>query len=192
MANKLKKMLKRARELSYLPFPDRSPANPPLATPMDLIKEFVRAWDTKDAEAIGRLFVEDADFINVVGLRWTGRRSIVKAQRFGFTTAFTDAELELIEVHQRFLGDDAAVVIARWQITGQIDPEGEPVDPRRGVISATLVKLADGTWLGVSCQNTDIAPAADTNISRGGTLSAASYIKGPSPAEMAAADREEE
>lgn len=77
-------------------------------------------------------------------------------------------------------------------MTGQVDPEGEPVDPRRGVISATLVKLADGTWLGVSCQNTDIAPAADTNISRDGTLSATSYIKGPTPAELAAADRAEE
>ena len=192
MAKKLKKILKRARELSYLPFPDRSPADPPLEAPMDLIKAFVKAWDAKDADAIGRLFVEDADFINVVGLRWTGRHSIVKAQRFGFTTAFADARLDLIEVHQRFLGDDAAVVISRWQITGQVDPEGDPVDPRRGVLSATLVKLADDTWLGVSCQNTDIAPAADTNVSRGGTISAASYIKGPSPAALAASDAVED
>ena len=41
MAKKLKKILKRARELSYLPFPDRSPADPPLEAPMDLIKAFV-------------------------------------------------------------------------------------------------------------------------------------------------------
>ncbi|MFT4216421.1 MAG: SgcJ/EcaC family oxidoreductase [Micropruina sp.] len=188
---KLKKMLKRARELSYLPFPDRTPVDPPLKRPIDLIKAFIVAWEAKDADAIGRLFVEDADFINVVGLRWTGRRSIVKAQRFAFTTAFPDARLELEEAHQRFLGDDAAVVIARWQIVGQVDPDGEPVDPRRGVLSATLVKLADDTWLGVSCQNTDIAAAADTNISRGGTISAASYIKGPTPAELAAADRDD-
>ncbi|MFT3970399.1 MAG: SgcJ/EcaC family oxidoreductase [Micropruina sp.] len=191
MAKKLKKMLKRAREFTYLPFPKSSPANPPLETPIDLVKAFVKAWDTKDAEAVGRLFVDDADFINVVGLRWTGRHSIVKGHRFGFRTAFPDAEVELIDVQQRFLGDDAAIVIARWQMTGQVDPEGAPVDPRRGVISVTLVKLADGTWLGVSCQNTDIAPAADTNVSRGGTLSATSYIKGPSPDELAAADRAE-
>ncbi len=185
---KLKRLLKRARELSYLPFPDRSPSDPALKTPMDLITEFARAWDAKDAEAIGRLFVEDADFVNVVGLHWTGRRSIVKAQRFGFTHAFAGATLQLLEVRQRFLGDDAAVVVARWQISGQVDPDGEPVDPRRGVLSAALVKLSDDSWLGVSCQNTDIAPAADTNVSRGGTLSAASYIKGPTPAEVAAAE----
>ncbi|MFT4293999.1 MAG: SgcJ/EcaC family oxidoreductase [Micropruina sp.] len=185
---KLKKMLKRAKALTYLPFPNRTPADPPLNSPLDLIREYVRAWDAKDAEALGRLFVEDADFINVVGLRWTGRRSIVKAQKFGFDNAFVGASLELLEAHQRFLGDDAAVVIARWQISGQVDPEGESLDARRGVLSATLVKLEDGTWLGVSCQNTDIAPAADTNISRGGTISAASYIKGPTPAELAASE----
>ncbi|HOQ52779.1 MAG TPA: SgcJ/EcaC family oxidoreductase [Micropruina sp.] len=185
---KLKKLLKRAVARTPLPFPARSPAVNPLTTPLDLIHEYVRAWDDKDADAIGRLFVEDADFVNVVGLWWTGRRSIVRAQRFGFQHAFKNASIKLLKVSQRFLGDDAAVVMAQWQITGQLDPDNEPVDPRRGLISATLVKLGDGTWLGVSCQNTDIAMAADTNVSREGTLVATSYIKGPSAAEVAAAE----
>jgi len=185
---KLKKLLKRAAELTQLPLPDHSPAREPLTEPTDLITQFVRAWDTKDAAAIGELFVEDADFVNVVGLWWTGRRSIVKAQQFGFTHAFAGAEMKLHKVTQRFLGDDAAVVMVQWQMSGQVDPEGELVDPRRGIISATLVKLEDGSWLGVSFQNTDIVPAADTNVSREGRLTGASYIKGPSPADVAAAE----
>ncbi len=185
---KLKKLLRQAAELTHLPFPTRSPAKRPLAEPTDLIREYALAWDAKDADAIGDLFVADADFVNVVGLWWTGRHSIVKAQRFGFRHAFADAKLTISKVSQRFLGDDAAVVMAQWQMTGQVDPEGEPVDPRRGVISATLVKLADGTWIGVSCQNTDIALAADTNVSRAGTLTPTSYIKGPAPADVAAAE----
>ncbi len=189
---KLKKLLKKAGEVTRLPLPDRSPSAFPLTTPVDLIRAYVRAWDAKDAEAIGRLFVEDADFINVVGLRWTGRRSIVKAQKFGFTHFFADADLSLLDVSQRLVGDDIAVVIVKWQITGQVDPEGGSVDPRRGVFSATLVKLADGSWIGLSCQNTDIALAADTNVSRAGTLTPTSYINGPSPAEVAAAESVED
>lgn len=185
---KLKKLLKRAAELTHLPFPTRSPARRPLVEPTDLVREFAVAWDAKDAEAIGELFVEDADFVNVVGLWWTGRRSIVKAHKFGFRHAFADARLTITKVSQRDLGDDVAVVLAQWQMSGQVDPDGEPADPRRGVISATLVKLADGSWIGVSCQNTDIAMAADTNVSRAGTLTPTSYIKGPSPAEVAAAE----
>ena len=185
---KLKKLLKKAVAITPLPFPDQTPAKNPLTEPIQLVHEYIRAWDAKDAEAIGRLFVEDADFINVVGLWWTGRHSIVKAQQFGFQHAFANATISISKVTQRFLGDDAAVVAAQWQISGQVDPDRQPVDPRRGVISATLVKLADGTWLGVSCQNTDIAMAADTFVSREGRLTATSYIKGPSSEEVAAAE----
>ena len=182
---KLKKLLKRAIKMTHLPIPERTPAVNPLNSPIALILEYLRAWDDKDAEAIGRLFVEDADFVNVVGLWWTGRRSITRAQRFGFQHAFESAKITPLKISQRFLGDDAAVVITQWQIEGQVDPEGEPVDPRRGVISVTVVKLNDGTWLGVSCQNTDIALAADTNVSRDGKLTPTSYISGPTQAEVA-------
>lgn len=185
---KLKKLLKKAVAITHLPFPDATPAKNPLTEPIQLVHEYIRAWDAKDADAIGRLFVEDADFINVVGLWWTGRHSIVKAQQFGFQNAFANATISIIKVTQRFLGDDAAVVTAQWQISGQVDPDREPVDPRRGVISATLVKLADGTWLGVSCQNTDIAMAADTFVSREGRLTPTSYIRGPSKEEVATAE----
>ncbi len=184
---KLKKLLKKAVAITHLPIPEQTPAVNPLNAPIDLVHEYIRAWDDKDAEAIGRLFVEDADFVNVVGLWWTGRRSIVKAQRFGFENAFAHAKIRPLKLSQRYLGDDAAVVTAQWQITGQVDPEGEAVEPRRGVICATLIKLADGTWIGVSCQNTDIAMAADTNVSREGRLTATSYIKGPSKEEVASA-----
>jgi uncharacterized protein (TIGR02246 family) len=184
---KLKKLLKKAVAITHLPFPETTPATNPLTEPIQLVHEYIRAWDAKDAEAIGRLFVEDADFVNVVGLWWTGRRSIVKAHQFGFQHAFGAATISVQKVTHRFLGDDAAVVTAQWQISGQVDPDGEPVDPRRGVISATLVKLADGTWLGVSCHNTDIAMAADTFVSREGRLTATSYIKGPSKEDVAAA-----
>ena len=159
-----------------------------IARPADVAWHYAEAFNARDLVALGELFATDADFVNVVGLWWTGRRSIVRAQRFGFQHAFKNASIKLLKVSQRFLGDDAAVVMAQWQITGQLDPDNEPVDPRRGLISATLVKLGDGTWLGVSCQNTDIAMAADTNVSREGTLVATSYIKGPSAAEVAAAE----
>ena len=159
-----------------------------LKEPVEVALAFAEAWNDRDPDALADLFVEDADFVNAVGLRWTGRRSIVKGLRFGFTHMFPDAEVQVLELSQRLLGDDAAVVVAKWQITGQVDPDGQPVDARRGVLSATLIKLADGSWLGVSCQNTDIAMAADTNVARAGTLTATSYIKGPSEAEIAAAE----
>ncbi|MBK8459597.1 MAG: SgcJ/EcaC family oxidoreductase [Micropruina sp.] len=152
---------------------------------MDLITAFVKAWDEGDAEAIGDLFVEDADFVNVVGLWWNSRISIVRAHAYGFERIFPNSKLTLEKLSQRRLGDDVAVVHGRWMISGQVDPEGLPVEPRRGVISAVVTRLEDGTWIGVSAHNTDVAVAADTFVSRGGKLTATSYIEAPSSADPA-------
>ncbi len=186
MSPKLKKLLKRAAKAQYLPLP--SSGRQPLNDPLDLVVAFAEAWDDNDADVIGDLFVEDADFINVVGLWWTSRHAIVKAHRYGFRHMFADAALTLSEIRQRNLGDSVAVVTTRWSLTGQVDPDGKPTDPRQGILSATVVRLDDGTWIGVHCQNTDVALSADTNIARGDQLIPTCYITGPDPALVAASE----
>lgn len=173
----MSKKLKKLKKLAEMGERAGLPSGPsPIASPLDLITAFVKAWDAQDADAIANLFVEDADFVNVVGLWWTSRTAIRRAHDWGFERMFHASTLTIEKLSQRLLGDDVAVVHARWRVDGQIDPDGEPTEPRRGVMSAVVVRLDDGTWIGVSAQNTDVAVAADTNISRGGVLTATSYI----------------
>ena len=73
-----------------------------------------------------------------------------------------------------------------WRCCSEAD--GKPTDPRQGILSATVVRLDDGTWIGVHCQNTDVALSADTNIARGDQLIPTSYITGPDPALVAASE----
>jgi uncharacterized protein (TIGR02246 family) len=182
----MKKLAKLAELGDHLGLPPR--ARRPLAAPLDLITAYVKAWDDGDAQAIGDLFVDDADFVNAVGLWWSSRRAIVRAHAYGFERIFPDSTLTLERLSQRRLGDDVAVVHARWTISGQVDPEGKPVEPRRGVMSAVVTRLEDGNWIGVSAHNTDVAVAADTFVSRDGKLTATSYIEGPTVQEVAASD----
>ncbi|MGB2768013.1 MAG: SgcJ/EcaC family oxidoreductase [Propionicimonas sp.] len=157
------------------------PAGPSaIASPLDLIVAFVRAWDAGDADALAALFVDDADFINVVGLWWTSSLSIRRAHAWGFEKIFPNSTLTLEKLSQRLLGDDVAVVHARWRIDGQVDPHGDPAESRRGVFSAVVTRLPEGGWLCVSAHNTDIAPAADTNLSVGGVITPTSYLQAPS------------
>ncbi|MFZ1412054.1 MAG: SgcJ/EcaC family oxidoreductase, partial [Micropruina sp.] len=86
MSRRIKKLVKLAELGDHLGLPSSS--RRPLAAPMDLITAFVKAWDEGDAEAIGDLFVEDADFVNVVGLWWSSRISIVRAHAYGFERIF--------------------------------------------------------------------------------------------------------
>ena len=41
-----------------------------------VMNEFPDAWNRHDMDAIGALFAEDADFVNVTGTYWKGRESI--------------------------------------------------------------------------------------------------------------------
>ena len=176
-----KKLRRFAEDAVRLPLPDGPSL---IVEPLDVIRRFAKAWNRKDASAIGQLFAEDADFINVVGLWWTSPRSIKRAHKRGFEQMFGDSELNIEKLKLRWLGTDAALVHARWSLEGQNDPEGQPALPRRGIISVVLQRLEDGGWIAVSWQNTDIAPAADTNLNVGGTLTPTSYLK-PAPTEPA-------
>ncbi len=171
---RLKKLKKLAQLKEYLPLPS---GPTPLSAPLDIASAFVKAWNAGNAKAIGELFAEDADFVNVVGLWWTSRRSIKRAHKRGFERIFGGSTLSIEKLSQRRLGEDAAVVHARWRVEGQLDPDGEPAEGRRGVITWVLQRLADDTWICVSSQNTDIAIAADTNVNVAGVVTPTSYLE---------------
>ncbi|MGC3993328.1 MAG: SgcJ/EcaC family oxidoreductase [Propionicimonas sp.] len=174
-SNKRLKQLKKLAALTpRLPLPS---GPTPVKAPLDVVTRFAKAWNARDAAAVAELFAEDADFVNVVGLWWTSRRSIERALRRGFSDWFAGSEFIVEKLSQRLVGEDGAVVLARWRIEGQKDPAGEASPTRRGVTTAVLTRLADGTWLCVSWQNTDIAAAADTNLVVDGVVTPTSYIE---------------
>jgi hypothetical protein len=42
----------------------------------DVVAAFAATWNRHDLDAFGKLFAQDADFVNVAGLLWKGRQSI--------------------------------------------------------------------------------------------------------------------
>jgi len=177
-----KKLRQFAESATRLPLPS-GPS--PIREPLDVISAFVTAWNAGDATAIGELFAEDADFVNVVGLWWSSARSIRKAHKRGFELMYGGSALIAEKLKLRPLGEDAALVHARWRLEGQVTPSGEPAEIRRGIASVVVQRLADGTWIAVSWHNTDIARAADTNLNIEGVVTPASYLPVPSATDAA-------
>ena len=169
--------LKKLKQLAALGQRLPLPSGPtPIKAPLDIASKFTKAWNAGDAKSISELFAEDADFVNVVGLWWTSRRSIRRALKRGFAEWFAGSSFTVEKLSQRLLGSDAAVIIARWRIEGQRDPEGEVAEARRGLATVAMQQLDDGTWLCVSCHFTDIAAAADTNLVVAGVVTPTSYL----------------
>jgi uncharacterized protein (TIGR02246 family) len=135
-----------------------------LPEPELVARAFVEAWADRDARAIADLFVEDADFVNVVGLWWRDRDRIEQAHAYGFEHIFAQSRMSLRQVRTRRLGEDVAVVHAAWRITGQSSPDGKDVPgDRAGVLVFVMARRADGWWA-VTAQNTDRVAGADTLV----------------------------
>lgn len=149
-----------------------------LHEPTDIAHGFVEAWNDKDADALAELFTEDADFVNVVALWWEDRRNIRRAHARGFRVMFGSSEMALTRTKLRLLGPDAAVVHAQWEMSGQVAPDGEPVDPRTGLF--TFVTVRDGAlgWRAVAAQNTDHIADAETIVIDDGAARPTSYVRG--------------
>ncbi|WP_146590679.1 SgcJ/EcaC family oxidoreductase [Puniceibacterium confluentis] len=138
-----------------------------LADPADFPAAFAAAWHSRDGAAIGALFAEDADFVNVVGLWWRRRADISRAHDYALKSFFADTRLRVGAVSVRWLGADHAVVHSRLHLTGQRTPEGAGAKDRQTVMSFVLERRSTG-WCAVSAQNTDVVPGAETHLNADG------------------------
>ncbi len=130
-------------------------------SPADIAHHFAAAWAERDAGALSALFVEDADFVNVVGLWWHNRGDIERAHAYGLRRIFQHSTLTAGGIKTRLLGPDHAVVHCRWHLEGQTGQGGEVLGPRQSVMVFVLERQAAG-WRAVAVQNTDVIPGAET------------------------------
>ena len=137
---------------------------------------FVEAWNRRDPDTLAKLFEEDAEFVNVVGLWWHDREAIRRAHAYGLERIFDRSTLRLGVVRTKRLTDDVAVVHARMHLSGQSPVERvERPDARTTIFSFVVRRTGDG-WRCASAQNTDVVPGAETHAIDGdGRLRAADY-----------------
>ncbi len=139
-------------------------------------RAFFDRWNDGDADGLAALFVEDADFVNVVGFWWRSRKAIRKAHDYGFRRIFQNAQLEINELAARVLTDDIHLVHTVSTLRGQTGPDGAPAGKRVAVISM-VTRRGPGGFAIVSFQNTDRVEGADTHVRDDGGFRPASYLK---------------
>lgn len=106
----------------------------------DLLDSFVRAYNARNAEALGPLFTPDAEIEDEEGAITRGRDAIV--QRFADIFKETKGDrLTAVTESLRFLGTDLAIEEGRASITA--GPDSSPVENRYSVLYARQ----EGRWL---------------------------------------------
>jgi uncharacterized protein (TIGR02246 family) len=123
------------------------------------VERFVSAWNEHDMRALSRLFADDADFVNVVGIWWKSRREIEAAHVATHQTLFKSSTLSGQVASVKLLRPDVAVVHAAWTLIGSRAPDGQPMPERKGILVFVLTRESEG-WTIRAAQNTDIIEGA--------------------------------
>jgi uncharacterized protein (TIGR02246 family) len=133
----------------------------PHATPEHIPAMFARAWNDRDAVALASLFDEDAEFVDVSGLCWHDRESILKGHADGLGRILNKSKLATGDTKVKLLSPDVAIVHTRMTLSGDEPATAVPSSGPRTTVVSFVVHRAGDRWLCASAHNTDVIPRAE-------------------------------
>jgi uncharacterized protein (TIGR02246 family) len=104
-----------------------------LADPQELVDAFARTLNAKDAHALGNLFSEDAEFVNILGMRMQRREGIVDGHAWAFAGPLRGRSVRFDQVDELEVTDDVTV------LHGHCIRERQPDAPLEGLPDGTSV-----------------------------------------------------
>jgi uncharacterized protein (TIGR02246 family) len=127
-----------------------------------LFAAMAERWNRHDIEGYVRLWTEDLDFVNVVGLHRRGRRELQAELEWLHGGRFQNTQIRIESSAVRWLTADLALAHVEWSMTGDPGMPGFPTQDgkRRGIFTHVVQRTADG-WRFVASQNTDRLPIPD-------------------------------
>jgi uncharacterized protein (TIGR02246 family) len=81
--------------------------------PQAIVDAFVEALNAKDADAVGAVFTEEAEFVNIMGVRMHRREGIVAGHRWAFAGPLLGTRVGVDQVDELPVTDDVIVLHAR-------------------------------------------------------------------------------
>jgi uncharacterized protein (TIGR02246 family) len=139
-----------------MPTTNPTERNPTERAPIEaLFNGLITAWTRGDADAYGRLFSDDADYVAFDGSHQHGRRAIAESHRALFGGPLRGSRMEGAITDLKFIAPDVAVLHAEgntafsWQ---------KGFDPKRRSIQTFVARREGGAWQFVAFHNTRIRP----------------------------------
>ena len=127
-----------------------------MQTPEAVLAAYVAAWNAHDMKAFANLFSEDADFVNAYGDWWRGLEALQAKNTEAHDSYYARTRLRMENPAVRSLGNDLALVQARWVLHGDTRARR---DERLGFVTLVLTK-EESRWRIRLAQNTERNPQA--------------------------------
>jgi uncharacterized protein (TIGR02246 family) len=122
-----------------------------------IVDAFAAALNAKDADALGELFSDDAEFVNILGMRMRGREGIVSGHAWAFAGPLQGRVIEFDEVDELNVTDDVSVVHGHCVRRRLPDAPVEGLPDGTSVLVFVVRRGPDG-WKAVAATNVTEAP----------------------------------
>jgi len=110
----------------------------------EMAGKWAEAWNKGDVAAIGAMYTEDADYIDIYGKAYKGRPAIEAAIKEINSSVFEGSKMNIESVATHPVKPDVVVGDSVWEVTGVPESEG-PAPPSKGEATVVFVKT-DGGW----------------------------------------------
>jgi uncharacterized protein (TIGR02246 family) len=117
---------------------------------------FAAAWNKHDMEALGRLFHDDADFVNVVGTHMRGREAIQRQHGVVHAGPFRNSTLKVSVEDAREIVPGVIVTHVQSQLEGDERAPGQIRLTRMTIV----IEQRAAQWRIVAAHNTGIVSPA--------------------------------
>ena len=125
--------------------------------PRKLIDAIGEALNTKNAQSLGKLFSEDAVFVNVRGAQMHGRQAITNGHAASFSGPLSGSTFLFDSVLELHVSDDVTVIFAHCQ-RGRREDASEDTGPNMDTILQLVAYRSASGWEAVAASNVPELP----------------------------------
>jgi uncharacterized protein (TIGR02246 family) len=123
----------------------------------EIVDTFAAALNAKDAEALGELFTDDAEFVNILGMRMRGREGIVAGHAWAFAGPLQGRVIDFDAVDELNVTDDVSLLHAHCVRRRLPDSPVAGLPDGASVLVFVARRGPDG-WQAVAATNVTEAP----------------------------------
>jgi len=111
----------------------------------DVAKAYCHAWNRHDMKALSELFTDDAQWVNIVGMHWSGMTAVVTGHEAYHRTFFCTTDIEIAGIQIMEIAPGAATAVILLTVGPFTPPDGVPRPKSDNRLSMVLTK-GSGHW----------------------------------------------
>lgn len=121
-----------------------------------IVQSYTESWNQQGGRGFGKGFSEDADFVNIYGMHFSGKQEIEERHIAILSKFLKDSQLSIQDIRLREVQPGLIVALVRWKLDGYRAPGEDisiPGEVREGIFTQVFVK-GEHNWEITASQNT--------------------------------------